>query len=360
MSVVPDFSPTWSSPPGDTILDILADRGMSRRDFVKLMSSDAEHGDGILDGSTPITLKTARILEQSLGGSVAFWMSRDANYRESARRQLNENGDWLQQLPLRDMRKFGWIPKAAQPERELAASLKFFDVSTVDKWRELYADVHELAAFKTSTTLDAKPGAVAAWLRQGEREAKKINVKAWSPQQLREAIPALRKLTRQKDPSVFLPELQSICANAGVAVVLVRAPSGCRASGAARMLPGNKPLILLSYRHRTFDHFWFAFFHEVGHLLLHSSTRLFVDGIAEESGACEDEANAFAAETLVPPEFREALRTTPKTAHAITRLARKAGTSPGIVVGQMEHAGLVAFGRLHRLKREFSREFENG
>src|SRR6185295_9752330 len=93
----------------------------------------------------------------------------------------------------------------------------------------------------------------------------------------------------------------------GVAVVILRAPAGCRASGATRFLSPEKALLQLSFRYLTDDHFWFTFFHEAGHLLLHGEAGFYLEGEDRTSTIAEEEANEFAAAVLVPPDFKPEL-----------------------------------------------------
>src|SRR5205085_3628026 len=114
----------------------------------------------------------------------------------------------------------------------VAACLRFFDMPTVGAWREAYADLQRMVVFRTSDSLDSRPASVAAWLRRGEIEAEAIDCSSWNARRLQESLPYIRSLTREKDPKRFLPKLQKCCAESGVAVAIVRSPTGCRASGA--------------------------------------------------------------------------------------------------------------------------------
>src|SRR5262249_51187056 len=159
------------------------------------------------------------------------------------------------------------------------------------------------AAFRTSATFDSQPGAIAAWLRQGEYEAGKIHCDRWDPDAFRQQLQVIRGLTREREPEVFLPELKRLCACCGVAVVApLRAPKGCRASGASWFRSPGRPLLMLSFRYLTDDHLWFTFFHEAAHLLLHGDRSLFLEGEDRETSKEEEEANTFAANTLIPTE----------------------------------------------------------
>ena len=136
-------------------------------------------------------------------------------------------------------------------------------------------------------------------------------------------------------------------------MAIVRAPRGCRASGATRFLSANKALLMLSFRYLSDDHFWFTFFHEGGHLLLHSEKSLFLEGADMPSSREEEEANDFAARALIPLEFQPLLAGLNADARGVIRFARQVGVSPGIVVGQLQHLGRVDRGQLNGLKRRF-------
>lgn len=348
-----EFQPNWASAPGDTILDILAERDLTVVEFASRVEEPVENVEDLLQGRTTITLGVARKLEGVLGASVEFWISRDFQYRQSIERLNQASRAWLKELPVGDMIKFGWINPKPRPAEEVSACLRYFDVPSVSAWRQVYGGLQELAAFRTSSSLDSRPGSVAAWLRQGEIEAEAINCKPWNPERFREVVPQIRALTREKDPERFVPQLQKCCADAGVAVAIVRGPTGCRASGATRFLTPDKALLLLSVRYLSDDQFWFTFFHEVGHLLLHGKNAVFVEGIDAPMTAQEAEANDFAAQVLIPVKFTSELLSLGGNSQEIVRFARKVGVSPGIVVGQLQHVGKIKRNHFNALKRRY-------
>jgi plasmid maintenance system antidote protein VapI len=169
-----EFTPDWASSPGDTIADILGERQISLADFAAQIGQTPEEAMDLLQGRATITLRTARMLRQALGGSVEFWMSRDFQYREDVSRIHAADREWLSELPLGDMIKFGWLKPVPHPSQEVGACLGYFGVPTVSAWRQKYADLLEAVAFRTSPSFDSRPAAVAAWLRQGEIEAEAI------------------------------------------------------------------------------------------------------------------------------------------------------------------------------------------
>jgi plasmid maintenance system antidote protein VapI len=350
------FIPDWSSAPGDTIADILKDLHLSIEEFAERIGQTADYTRELLDGHATITIAVARRLERVLGASVAFWMSRDYQYREDIRRRAITDQEWLDQLPVSDMINFGWVRPTPHPSEEMPACLKFFGVPTVAAWRQAYGKLHEIVAFRKSPSFDSRPASVAAWLRQGEIEAEAIECGPWDRLRFESSLSSVRSLTRVKEPRHFIPKLQEMCAANGVAVSVVRAPNGCRESGATRFLSSGQALLLLSFRHLSDEQFWFSFFHEAGHLVLHGDKRLFLEGADTLLTTEEQEANDFAARILVPPEFEQAMLRLPIEGRAVIKFARKVGVCPGVVVGQLQHHGKLNYQQLNSLKRRYSWE----
>jgi HTH-type transcriptional regulator/antitoxin HigA len=348
------FRPDWVSAPGDTISDLLRNRNMTLSEFAVQMSQTLEDTKGLLQGRLTITLSIARRLQRVLGSSVEFWMSRDVQYREDVARLHKVDKEWLSSLPLGDMIRFGWLGSAPYPANEVAACLEFFDVPSVQAWKQKYAVISEMTIFRTSSSFDSRPGSVAAWLRQSEIQGNEIDCAPWSPIRFRELLSSIRPLTRQKSPEHFLPELQKICALAGVAVTIVRAPAGCRASGATRFLSSSKALLSLSFRYLSDDQFWFTVFHEAGHLLLHGQGGFFLEGVDSPATKEEGEANQFAQTILIPAQFQSELLKLPVNGRKVIRFAREIGISPGIVVGQLQHSKHLTQRQLNNLKRRFT------
>jgi hypothetical protein len=254
-------------------------------------------------------------------------------------------------LPLKDMHNFGWLRDfAGEPEDE---AIKGFFEDTPGAWIQSGPALAEQVRFRTSFAHRSNPAAVAAWLRQGVRAARRVPCAPWNPEALRAALPAIRALLRIKKPASFFPRLVEIGQTCGVAIVFVRTPTGCRASGAIHFESTGKAILQLSFRYRSDDHFWFTVFHEIGHLLLHPTSRLFVEGQDYEITEEESEANRFAADILVPAEFEDDLKAVPRDFRAYARLAKRIGVSTGVLVGQMQNRGLLKHEQMNFLKERY-------
>jgi HTH-type transcriptional regulator/antitoxin HigA len=346
-----DFQPNWASIPGNTINDILQEQKLSLSGFAQKMNTTTEYIENLILGNITITNTVASQLAQTLGSSQEFWIRREKQYREAAERlKMEEGAAWLKELPVADMIKNGWIENAKD---KVSECLKFFGVPDVRSWRSEYANLVQESAFRTSTTFSSEFGSVATWLRRGEVLGSDIKCKNWNEKLFAEKLPAIKSLTRKKNPKDFLPELVKLCADCGVAVVIAKTPNGCRASGATRFIADNKALLLLSFRYLSDDHFWFTFFHEAGHLVLHNKKKVFIETDSKTASNEEAEANAFAGEILIPNELHQELSKLRGNKRSLISFAMKAGVSPGIVVGQLQHFGYIEPRYLNAYKRRY-------
>lgn len=355
-----EFAPDWIVTPGDTISDLLDERGWTQADLANRTGFTKKHIFQLLRGDAPITQETAAKLEKVLGSTARFWIGLDTQYRQqlASRAELDalaKHKDWLKELPLKDMIRFGWVSKADNVAQQVMECLKYFAVSTVDAWREVYSK--PVAAYRAPSTLTRNGPAVATWLRQGEREAGSLRCADFDRAAFQAALHAARALTRVQSPSTFLPKLTTLCADAGVAVVVAPAPKGCTVSGATKWLSPNRALIMLSVRGKTDDKMWFTFFHEAGHLLKHGKSLTFLDILGKDGlhPKEEAEADAFARDTMIPQNdwnhFVDAARFAETRVRAF---ASAMGIAPGIVVGRLQHDKHIPFMHLNSLKVSYT------
>lgn len=350
------FQPIWASPPGDTIAEILSEKGMSHKQLAELMCLPETKVDKLLKGKISISKKMASKLETTIGSTSSYWLKRDSQYREDLIRYKEETSErraWIKSLPVKDMLNYGWIDNTYSKE---LACLNYFEVSTVDEWHKKYNSILAITAFRTSNSFDSKPESVVTWLRRGELLSEKVISDTWNVSSFLDAVNEARAITRERDPEIFIPKLQQIFSKCGVAVVAEKTPKYCRTSGAAFFISPIKAVIMLSGRHLSDDHFWFSFFHEAGHILLHGNKKLFLefDDANKNVDDDEKEADIFAENILIPAEHqKEFLSLNSRDWKRILKFARKINTSAGIVLGQLQHKNVVDHRHLNRLKKRY-------
>jgi HTH-type transcriptional regulator / antitoxin HigA len=346
-----EYRPDHVSAPGETLMDILEERGMSQAELAERTGRPLKTINEIIKGKTSLTPDTSIQLERVLGVAAEFWNQREAYYRaflarSKEREDLDSYADWLLQFPVNEMIKRKWIPDPGKPKTSRIISiLNYFGVANPDQWTEGWTQ-HRLA-FRKSTTLTAKHGPTAVWLRQGEIEAEKIECEPYSREKLIAALPKIRKLTAEPNPTIFIPALQKLCAEAGVALVFVMPFVGVPIFGAAKWLNSNKAMIQLSARGKTDDLLWFTIFHELNHILHHSKKEMFVEFNTKEEARSpeEDEADQLASEQLLPAlDFdRWISGKIAIGADDVIAFAKAQQIAPGIIVGRLQHKKLIHY-----------------
>ncbi len=320
------------------------------------MNLPANRITAIISGTEPISLEIAQKLSSVVGGSVGFWIARDGQYREDLSRLKAD--EWSQTLPIQDMADFGWIQKPADWIDQIDAALQFFDVPDVNAWTVSYLRPVKAVHLRAPAAQPPRDESLTVWLRQAARQANQIASQPWDRIRFEQGLVATRSLTRLKDPAQFIPRLQALCASAGVAVVVVRAPEGCNVSGAAQTRSDGTGLIALTARYLTDDHFWFTFFHEAAHLLLDHRAGTHIDdldpGVTTAISDDEKAADHFAALQLISENGLHDIDRVRPRMRDIIKLAHSLGVAPGVIVGQLQFRGRLGFGSgMNHLKRRY-------
>jgi HTH-type transcriptional regulator/antitoxin HigA len=356
------FTPEWVSPPGDTIMDAIEERDWTQAQLAERLGYTEKHVSLLINAKVPITEESAQKLSRVIGSTPEFWLRREAQYRAQLvqieeRECLQSWVPWLDRLPVKDLMKQGAIAKRrldAKNKPEIVKELlQLFGVASPDNWETCYEQ--KQVAFRRTREEQSNVGAISAWLRLGEIEAEKADVPKYNKAKFEKAVQEIRKLTVLSQGE-FMPQMQRLCNEAGVILAIVPAIPCAYTSGVARWLNPHRALIQLSLYGKQNDRFWFTFFHEAAHILLHDKKDIFLDdsgnGDRLESQQ-EDEANAWAREFLIPSEYDAELSTL-RSREDVIDFAERLGIHAGIVVGRLQYDQIVEHNnRLNTLKQSF-------
>jgi HTH-type transcriptional regulator/antitoxin HigA len=348
------YEPDYATRPGEVLEEYLAARGMTKAELAARCGRPVKTISEIIHGKAAITPETALQLERVLGRPASLWQNLESNYRLHLAK-TGEKGtfagqtEWAKRFPVKAMIEHGCIDEPSNDTDLVRSLLRFFGVGSVAGWDASFGQMQ--VAYRRSPAFKAAPESVTAWIRQGEIAADEIECAPFDKATFRSVLGEARRLTVKSFPDVQA-RLVELCASAGVAVVFVPELPKTHLSGIARWLSKDKALIQLSLRYKRGDHLWFTFFHEAGHIILHGKKTIFIDEQGGDNSEIEHEANKFASEWLIPAtafgQFRAA---DDFSSTAIKRFAGKLGISPGIVVGRLQHEGLIHYA-LHNGLRE--------
>jgi HTH-type transcriptional regulator / antitoxin HigA len=367
------YEPATVAHPGETVVEYLEFNDWSQRDLARRTGLTPKTISEICNGKAPITPATSLALEKVFQRPARFWLNLQRQFDEAEARQRaaakqTDWKDWAGKFPLKEMRRLGWIERGNVELDTVDSLLSFFGVSSPDSWNTVWKACN--VSYRQTRKFHISEEAISVWARAAELLAmqKEMRVGEYNEELLKSSLDEMRRQT-SKRPEDAIPQIEALCASAGVAVVWVPQLQQTGISGCARWLTERKALIALTLRYKTDDQIWFTFFHELAHILLHRKEHCFIlDNAAEfltdqvvdpQMRKNEEEANRFAADTLIPPDkLHKFIKKNEFSNSAIHSLAEELGVGPGIVVGRLQHEGLLKFHQGNALKQRFEGHLE--
>jgi HTH-type transcriptional regulator/antitoxin HigA len=343
------YTPQIAFHPGETLAEKLEELNMGPKEFAIRADKPEKTVIAILKGKSSITPEMAVQFEHVLKIPAHFWLNMQRNYdeyiaREERNELLAESTDWAKRFPIPSMIKQGWLPEKKSILEKTSELLSFFGISNSEAWENYYMNQHLKVAFRISLAHTKEPYAISAWLRKGELQAAELKAKEFNEAKFKSALQEIKTLMANHSQD-FFKQLQNVCLEAGVKVVptpcLPKAPS----CGATRWINDN-PVIQLSDRYKRNDSFWFTFFHEAGHILLHGKKDIYLEDIeySEMDLEKEKEADNFAKHwTLTEDEEAQILAAFPLKIKDIEVFAKEFNTHPAIIIGRLQHNGVLPF-----------------
>jgi len=347
------FRVVYAFHPGTTLREKLDEMGMSVKEFAVRTSKPEKTINAVLVGDSSLTPDMAVAFEQITMIPAHMWLNIQRNYDEYMARQKREamlkdveTITWAKCFPYPIMAKLGWVPATRSISEKITNLFSFFKITTASAWTNLFLKQALKSEFRLSLSGSKDPHAISAWLRQGEILASNIQTKnSYSAERLKEKLPQMLKLV-QLQPADFDVQLKELCSEVGVKFIYINHISHAPVNGCARWID-DAPCIQMTDRQKRNDIFWFSFFHEIGHILLHGKKDVFLEDIEYQNQQKEKEmeANAFASDILLDKKKEQIIireiQGGKNTSGLIIQLADQFQTHPAIIVGRLQHLELL-------------------
>lgn len=343
MTIENQYFPQSVPHPSVTLVEKLEEMGMGPKEFALRTGKPEKTIIALLKGESSITPDMAVQFENVTKISARFWMNHQRGYdeyiaREKRKAVIHEAISWARQFPMTDMINKGWLPRVNSMQEKTIELLNFFGFSTHAAWEQYYFNQQLKVAFRISLAQTKEPYAISAWLRKGELQAADLIANDYSEKKFKEILPQIKSIMAYH-PNDFFIQLQELCLLAGVKVVHTPTINKAPINGSARWI-NDTPLIQLTGRYKRNDIFWFSFFHEAGHILLHGKKDIFLENLdySDKDFEKEEQANEFAAKWLLSAnEEAEILEVAPLSITQIRNFARKFNTHPAVIIGRLQH-----------------------
>ncbi len=351
--------------PGQVISKELDARGWTQRDLAVILGRPYQAVNEIIKGTKQITPGTARELAKAFGTSLEFWMNLEANYRlflaaqEDKEKEIERRSQIYSIAPVAEMVKRGWIPGSTDADELEKQVCSFLEIRSPLETPSAYA------LLRISESRGPQESAKVAWIKRVEQLAKNQPVGSYKMENLRENIPRILTFARKAEDVAMIPPTFH---DLGVHFLVVPHLRHTYLDGAA-LFVNDHPVIAVTLRYDRIDWFWFTVLHELAHILLGHSAQvdsLFGKEVEGEVGANggndrrqndESEANELARNWLLDPRSLDLFidRVQPFFSKTeIEAFAAKQHRHPGIIVGQLQHEGVIEYKHLRSMLEKVS------
>ena len=338
-----------ATPPGATIKEQLADRGMNQKEFAARMDMSEKHISKLINGEVQLTPEVAVRLEMVLGVPAKFWNNLEAVYREKLikvdmENAMDEDEALAKQLPYNEMAKFGWVPETRDSKEKVIYLRKYFEVVELSLLEN--NQITRIACRRLAIT-EKSEFALLAWAQEAKIVARNIETQPINIKGLISIIPEIRSMTVLK-PKEFCQKMKEMLVECGIALVFLPHLKGSFLQGASFM-DGNKIVVGLTTRGKDADKFWFSLFHELAHIVLGHIGHM--NGTTDQD---EKDANLWASNTLIPEkDFEEFREESNFSSTSVQLFAKSLGIAPGIVVGRLQNEECISHNMLNDLKEHY-------
>jgi len=354
--------PAQASPPGLILSKELDRRNISQADLAEIMDRPAKTLNAIIQGKKEITAQTAVELEQALDIPASIWLNLESDYQlqlhkmkatheETEKERMIAIRSRIYSLaPVRELLKKGWIHFTEDVKKNANILSEYLEEDIMSS--NIKSKVAQFSAnFRHSTKMPPQSEALYAWTCRAKSLAKQQGQYSYDENGLRKNIEELKNFVVNESDVSKIP---AFLKQYGVHFLLIPHLQKTYLDGAMIMYE-DQVIVALTLRHDRIDNFYFSLFHELGHLLLgHGEDgSVFLDSIdsQDKTDIKEQAADRFAESHLLQQElmnkFCELNTSFPR--EVIEDFAHQAKLHPGIVLGQLQHRGLVSYGHQRQM-----------
>lgn len=343
---------TEATAPGAVLQEILDKRGWTQADFATIIERPLQAINEIIAAKKSVTPETARAFAQALGTTPEYWLELESKYRLALlERRARDEGHIGRRsrlyaaAPINELLKRRWIAatRASDLDDLEQEVCRFLGVASLDQRPEV-----RFVARKTRPN-DPHTSAQVAWVRRVQAVASTLRVSSFDKAELRHRVSEVPRASRTEAATRQVPDL---LAQLGIRFTVVDPLPNTRIDGATLWLAPSSPVVAVTLRFDRVDAFWFTLMHELAHVLNDDGQRTFLDTElvgksseqTDERTDVERRADESAVEWLIPREqFDKFVRATRGYFHrsAILAFADTLGIHPAIIVGRLQHHGLV-------------------
>lgn len=308
----------WVVSPGDILEEKMEEMGVDVVELAQRIGYTPKTVNEILKGKCRVTAEVALNLEYATEIPAENWMNLQCLYeedlmRKKMRESLKSQTNWRACFPFKELNPRNWIDDLENKEDNVSPILRFFRVSSPKAWENYYFNANLKTAFRISLAEAQDPYAASVWLRRGEILAEAIPMEKQNEKKLRSAVkkalPQFIELVKKYgDQSTMgapgeidegMQKLHEFGLTLGIKILYVQNFTTAPIHGMSRWYR-HIPIIQLHDRFEDRKAFWFTFFHELSHIILHGKKDIFIKNVyhGNKNPQKEEEADLFALKCM--------------------------------------------------------------
>ncbi len=292
--------------PGETLKEMLEDRGMTQRELALRTDVKEPHISGIVNCQKPISVSFAKKLEYALGVDASFWINLQANYEKELAdfEEINQ----ISSEELEILQKLKSITEYAQDIRLLNPDAK--GSMLVIEWRKFLnvsslvriPEISQAGAYRLAVVDNVDPYVLFTWLRicdlitKNQQVNQELNI-----DRLKNKLHLIRRLTFEGVDTIY-SRLKEYFAECGINFAIVKHFTGAPVQGVITKNDDGTLNLIMTLRRKFADVFWFTLFHEIGHIINRDIEDRLID-YEDTKNEIEDLADEFASNTLIASEM---------------------------------------------------------
>jgi len=333
--------------PGEFLEEAIEEIGMTQAELSKRLGRPQQAINEIINGKKSITPETSLELEDVLGIPSHIWIGLESEYqivlaKQEELKQMEEESKSLEKFPYADLVKLGFVKGTRKAIEKVDELKRFFEVAKLIQIPQV--KTYE-AAFRVASQDNISNEAIASWIQVIRLKAKQVKTEKFDKKKLKENLSKIKSLMNL-ELNQAVKEIKEILKNCGIVLVMLPHFKNTKVHGATFWLDNDKAVIAMTLRGSFSDVFWFSFFHEIGHILLHPKREMFLEDEYSKIKLKkqEDEADKFASETLIrEKDYNKFISTNRLTKSNVISFSEKLGIKPSIIVGRLMHDKIIKY-----------------
>jgi len=349
--------------PGYYVKDMIEELEMNQEELSKRLDATPKHVSDLINGKSKLSDDLALKLATVFGTGTKLWLNLQMKYTEKVLeinkvKALDEECEIAKKIDYSFFVSLGLLPYMRKTADKVDEYLKFFQVASL----KVLGRQDFLVQYKTAvvTVKDVNIINANAWVQTAINIGRNIDTKPFNEKLLKSSISEIRAMTVE-EPEQFVERLKTIMADCGIALVFMPNLRNCGVNGAVKWLSNDKVLLAINDRGKYADYFWFALFHELGHVLQKRKKLLIVANNIKNScgddellAKLEDEANLFSQETLLTNrEYRRFIDYNNITQQSVIEFSNEMNIHPGILVGRLQRDQIIGYECMNDLKVKY-------